>query len=135
MHKFSWPLTILVILTLALPAWAGGPYNIRPPAAGSGIVDPHVSAARKTVTRGRRKTIQTGEKFVRFAFDGHDYVLEIGVCGPLDEVSGRVVVVGFLYWFVQHPDLHIGVSARLHAVSHGVKIRVVAAAHVLNVGQ
>jgi hypothetical protein len=36
------------------------------------------SAARKTVTRGRRKTVQTGEKFVRFAFDGHDYVLDLG---------------------------------------------------------
>jgi L,D-transpeptidase ErfK/SrfK len=30
-------LTILLVLSVALPAWAGGPFNIRPPAAASGL--------------------------------------------------------------------------------------------------
>ena len=30
-------LTILLVLSVALPAWAGGPFNIRPPATASGI--------------------------------------------------------------------------------------------------
>ena len=32
-----WFLTILLVLSVALPAWAGGPFNIRPPATASGI--------------------------------------------------------------------------------------------------
>jgi len=37
MRKLSWCLTILLVLSVALPAWAGGPFNIRPPATASGI--------------------------------------------------------------------------------------------------
>jgi len=36
MRKLSF-LTILIVLSVALPAWAGGPFNIRPPATASGI--------------------------------------------------------------------------------------------------
>ena len=32
MRKLAIPLAILIIFSLALPAWAGGPFNIRPPA-------------------------------------------------------------------------------------------------------
>ena len=37
MRKLAIPLAILIIFSLALPAWAGGPFNIRPPATQSGI--------------------------------------------------------------------------------------------------
>jgi len=37
MRKLSLSLTILVVLSVALPAWAGGPFNIRPPATASGL--------------------------------------------------------------------------------------------------
>ena len=37
MRKLSCCLTILLVLSVALPAWAGGPFNIRLPATGSGI--------------------------------------------------------------------------------------------------
>ena len=35
MRKLAIPLAILIIFSLALPAWAGGPFNIRPPVAAS----------------------------------------------------------------------------------------------------
>jgi L,D-transpeptidase ErfK/SrfK len=37
MRYLSLPLAILLIFTVGLPAWAGGPYNFRPPATASGI--------------------------------------------------------------------------------------------------
>jgi L,D-transpeptidase ErfK/SrfK len=37
MRKLALSLTILLILSAAWPAWAGGPFNIRPPATGSGL--------------------------------------------------------------------------------------------------
>jgi L,D-transpeptidase ErfK/SrfK len=37
LRKLALPLVVLVILTLGAPAWAGGPFNIRPPASGKGI--------------------------------------------------------------------------------------------------
>ena len=37
MRKLSLALTILLVLSVALPAWAGGPFNIRPPATASGL--------------------------------------------------------------------------------------------------
>ena len=37
MRKLTWCLAILIILGVALPARAGGPFNIRVPAATSGI--------------------------------------------------------------------------------------------------
>ncbi len=37
MRKKALPLIILLINILAFPAWAGGPFNIRPPVSGSGV--------------------------------------------------------------------------------------------------
>ncbi len=37
MRKPTIPLAILIIFSLALPAWAGGPFNIRPPVAKAGV--------------------------------------------------------------------------------------------------
>lgn len=37
MRKLALPLAILLIFSLALPAWGGGPYNFRPPATQSGL--------------------------------------------------------------------------------------------------
>ncbi|MGP7977589.1 MAG: hypothetical protein ACLPOQ_10765, partial [Desulfobaccales bacterium] len=54
MRYLSLPLTFLLILSIGLPAWAGGPYNFRPPATASGI-DPQamtvIGAAQHHVTR------------------------------------------------------------------------------------
>jgi L,D-transpeptidase ErfK/SrfK len=37
MRKLAIPLAIFIICSLALPAWAGGPFNIRPPVTKGGI--------------------------------------------------------------------------------------------------
>src|SRR5512137_2017890 len=37
MRKLSLALTILLALSVAFPAWAGGPFNVRPPATASGL--------------------------------------------------------------------------------------------------
>ena len=37
MRRIAFPLAILIIFSLTLPAWAAGPFNIRPPATASGV--------------------------------------------------------------------------------------------------
>jgi L,D-transpeptidase ErfK/SrfK len=57
MRRWAMPWAVLLILSLALPAWGGGPYNIRMPATRTGV-DPQAvtvigSPQHHTVTKGQ----------------------------------------------------------------------------------
>ncbi len=65
MRYLALPLTLLLILTAALPARAGGPYNIRPPAAASGV-DP---GAYTVVGAPQYHTTRKGEDLLDVAMN------------------------------------------------------------------
>jgi L,D-transpeptidase ErfK/SrfK len=63
MRKFALPVAMIAIFSLALPAWAGGPFRFRPPATTTGI-DPQ---AMTVIGHVQYHTIKKGEDLLDVA--------------------------------------------------------------------
>lgn len=66
MRKLAIPLAILLIFSLALPAWAGGPFNIRPPVTNAGV-DPQamtvIGSPQHHMTRKGEDLLDVSRKY------------------------------------------------------------------------